>query len=168
MKPSAKQIAYCAVLTALSVLLLLLVTVVPVGNLWIMLITSFPVCAALMLFGYGWAAGVFALTAAIGFLLFPVTAVIGYTAFFGWYPIAKSLAERVHGRYVPLLIKLGLYSAAFFVVYWIFAGTLITQGKEFLPWYAVYGIGAVVLLVYDWAYSLLIRFYLDKIARFIQ
>ena len=164
MSDSAKRISRLAVLTALGVVLLLLTNVVPAGKLGLMALASLPVCVSLMMYDRKWAAGVFAVTAVLGFLLFPGTTAIGYALFFGYYPIAKSLFERVRGTWQPWVLKLALYSAAF-AAYWYLAGALI-GGADAVPWYIVFGIGAVVFVVYDLCYSLIICFYLDKIARY--
>lgn len=165
MNGSAKRIARLAVLTALGVVLLLLTSVVPAGKLGLMALASLPVCVSLMMYGPSWAAGVFAVTAALGFLLFPGTTAIGYALFFGYYPIAKSLFERVHGTWQPWALKLALYSAAF-AAYWFLARALFSGADMLLPWYAVFVLGAAVFAVYDFCYSLIVRFYLEKIARY--
>jgi len=163
---SAKRIAYLAVLTALGTVLLLAANAMPTGRLALLALAGFPVCAALMMFGPGWAAGVCAVTAALGFLLFPGVAAVGYAAFFGWYPIVKSLCERVKNRYAGLGLKLLAYTLAA-VLYWFLAKELFS-GAAGLPWPVLYAAGAAVFFVYDWAYSLLIRIYLEKIARFLK
>ena len=167
MSGPAKRIARLAVLTALGVVLLFLTNIIPAGKLGTMALASLPVCAALMLYGNAWSAGVFAVTALLGFLLFPGATAIGYALFFGYYPIAKSVFERVRGSWQPWALKLILYAAAF-TAYWFLAKALFSDAAELLPWYAVFFVGAVVFVLYDWCYSLIIRFYLDKIARHLQ
>ena len=167
MSGPARRIARLAVLTALGVVLLLLTNVIPAGKLGLMAVASVPVCMALMLYGYSWSAGVFAATAILGFLLFPGTTAIGYALFFGYYPIVKSLFERMRGAWQPWVLKLALYAAAF-TAYWFLARALFSGADAILPWYAVFLIGAVVFVVYDWCYSLIIRFYLDRIARYFS
>ena len=165
MTSSAKRIAYCAVLTALGAVLLLLANLLPAGRLALFALASFPVCAALMLFGAGWACGVFAVTAALGFLLFPGVTAVGYAAFFGWYPVVKSLAERLHNKYLGWGLKWLAFTAAA-VLYWFFARALFS-GAAAASWWALYLAGLAAFIVFDLAYSLLIRLYLEKIARFL-
>ena len=157
--------ARLSVLTALGVVFLLLANVIPTGRLGIMAVASFPVCMALMLYGAGWAAGVFAVTAALGFALFPGVTAIGYAAFFGYYPIVKSLFERIPQKQLGLITKYLLY-ACVFAAYWFLAKALMPVSA--LPWYILFVLGAAVFGVYDWAYSLLIRLYLNKLARYFS
>ena len=156
--------ARLAVLTALGTILIVMAAVIPSARLGMLAIASFPVCAALMMYGAGRGAGVFAVTAVLGFLLFPGAVSAGYAAFFGWYPIAKSFCERLSGRVPCLAAKLGVYTAAFALCF-LLASALIPS-SETLAWYWLYLMGLPVFYVFDWAYSLLIRLYLDKLARF--
>ena len=168
MSGGAKRLARLAVLTALGAGLLILAGAVPSGKLGLMLVASFPVCVALMQYGAGWAAAVYAVTAALGFLLFPSGAgTLGYAVFFGYYPIAKSLFERLHRVWLSWILKLLLYSAAFLVLYLGLSWVLLIQA-ETLPWYVLLLIGAAAFVVYDLCYSMAIRIYLDKLARYIS
>ncbi len=165
MKASTKRLARLAILAALGVALLLLGSWLPAGRLALVALSSLPVCVALMMAGMKWSLAVFAVTAGLGALLYPGAAVIMYVAFFGYYPIAKSLFERIHNRTLGWVCKFALYSFAF-VVYWLLAKALFTFTGGELAWYVLYPLGAAVFFLYDLAYSSLIRFYLVKIARY--
>ncbi len=167
MKASTKRLTRLAILTALGVVLLLLGSVLPAGRLALVALSSLPVCVALMMFGLKWSLGVFAVTAALGALLYPGAAAIMYLAFFGYYPIAKSLFERIHRVSVCWICKYALYTFAF-VIYWLLAKALFTFSGGELSWYLLYPLGAAVFFLYDVAYSSLIRFYLVKIARYFE
>ena len=167
MKGSTKRLARLAILTALGTALLLLGSVLPAGRLALVAVSSLPVCVTLMMYGAKWALAVFLLTALLGALLFPGAGVIMFAAFFGYYPIAKSLFERIHSRAAGWACKFALYSAAF-VVYWLLARVLFTFTGGELSWYILYPLGAAVFFLYDVAYSSLIRFYLMKIARYFS
>ena len=165
MKHRANRLARLALLTALGVVLLIPAALIPTARLAFLAIASFPVCAALMTAGPGWSAGVFAVTAAAGLLLFPGTVSVGYAVFFGWYPIVKSLCERIHGRWGCLGAKILVYSAAFAAGWFLASG--LFPAADTAAWCWLYPAGLAVFLVFDWAYSLLIRFYLDRLARFL-
>ena len=168
MTDAAKRIARLGVLTALGVVLLFLTGVVPSGRLGLMLIAGFPVCMALMMYGWGWALGVFAVTAALSGLLFPNVTVLFYAVFFGYYPIAKSFLERLRSAGLSWALKFLLYAVVFLAVWGLSSGALGLGGTELLPWYVLLLLGAAAFAVYDWCCSVLIRFYLDKIARYFS
>ncbi len=167
MKAPTKRLARLAILTALGAALLFLGSVLPAGRLALVAVSSLPVCVALMMYGLKWSLAVFAMTALLGALLFPGAAAIMFTAFFGYYPIAKSLFERVHSPALGWICKFALYSFAF-VIYWLLAKALFTFTGGELSWYVLYPLGAAVFFLYDRAYTSIIRFYLVKIARYFE
>ena len=167
MKDTTKRLARLAILIALGVVFLLLGSVLPAGRLALVAVSSLPVCVALMMYGLKWSLAVFAVTAALGALLYPGAAAIMFTAFFGYYPIAKSLFEHIRKTAVCWICKYALYTFAF-VVYWLLAKALFTFTGGELSWYVLYPLGAVVFFLYDMAYSSLIRFYIVKIARYFE
>ena len=166
MKFSAKQLARISILAALGTVLLVLASLLPTARIAVLAAASFPVCAALMMCGPVWSAVVFAGTAALGMLLLPGTAAAGYAVFFGWYPIVKSLCEKIRDIRLCISAK-GLVFTAAFALYRLAAVSLFAA-EAAVPWYWLYLIGLAVFYVYDWAYSILIRFYLDKLARFFS
>ena len=167
MNGSTKRLARLAILGAVGVVLLLLASVLPAGRLALVAVSSLPVCVTLMAYGVKWSVGVFAVTALLGALLYPGAAAIMYLAFFGFYPIAKSLFERIHSTAGCWACKYALYTFAF-IIYWLLARALFTfTGKE-LSWYVLYPLGAVVFFLYDQAYTSLIRYYLVKLSRYFQ
>ena len=155
--------AYLAVLTALGVALLFLVGVVPAGRLWIMAVASLPVGIAVMMYGYGWALGVFAATALLSCLLFPASA-LEYLVFFGYYPIVKSLFERLPKNWMSWALKYLLFAVVVFVLW---KASLLGEALAG-RWYILCLAGAASFAAYDFAFSILIRFYLERIARFIS
>ncbi len=167
MKASTKRLTRLAILAAIGVVLLLLGSVLPAGRLALVAVSSLPVCIALMMYGIKWSLGLFALTCLLGALLFPGAAAIMYTAFFGYYPIAKSLFERMHSAAAGWVCKFALYTFAF-VIYWLLAKALFTFTGGELSWYLLYPLGAAVFWLYDRAYSGLIRYYIVKIARYFE
>ena len=167
MKSGTKRLARLAILTALGTVLLVLGSVLPTGRLALIALSSLAVCVALMMYGIKWSLAVFALTAALGALLFPGASAVMYIAFFGYYPIAKSLFERLHTLWQVWACKFALYTLAF-VVYWLLARAVFTFTGGELAWYVLYPLGAVVFWLYDQAYSSLIRFYIVKIARYFE
>ena len=167
MKSGTKRLARLAILTALGTVLLVLGSVLPTGRLALVALSSLAVCVALMMYGIKWSLVVFVLTAALGALLFPGASAIMYIAFFGYYPIAKSLFERLHKLWQVWACKFALYTFAF-VIYWLLARAIFTFTGGELTWYILYPLGAVVFWLYDQAYSSLIRFYIVKIARYFE
>lgn len=165
MKQSTRKIARLALLTALGAAILFLANVLPAGRVALLAVASFPVCAALLMYGPGWSCGVYAAVSLLGMLLFPGTAAIAFGAFFGYYPIVKSLVERLHNTTLIWVLKYALYIAVF-ALYLCLASMLFAGVEMPMPLYILAIAGAAAYFVYDRAYSVLIQIYLQKVARY--
>ena len=169
MRP-AKRIALCAILSALGVVILLIATIHPPVAPALAAAAGLLGAVAMIHCGIGWSLGVFAVCGALGLLLCPAKSVcLFYLVFFGWYPVVKSLLERIERRTWQWVSKLAVAAVglgvAYFLYYRLFAE------KSALPWYLYLGVFALSLLAfvaYDLAFSLLISFYQRRIAPHIK
>ncbi len=167
MKTSVK-VSLGGVIAALSLVLMLLCSVIPFGTF------AFPAFAGILLtvivinLGYGWAFAVYFVTAVLSFLL--VTdkeAALYYTAFFGFYPIVKSLIERLRSKVVQYVIKYVIFNVCMIAAFLI--GTfLLSVPKESFNLFGVYlpgvflAIGNVFFIIYDLCVTRLVTLYLLK------
>ena len=167
MKTSVK-VSLGGVVAALSLVLMLLCSVIPFGTY------AFPTFAGILLvavvieLGYRWALTVYFVTAVLSFLL--VTdkeAALYYTAFLGFYPIIKSLIERIRLKAVQYLVKYALFNVCIIAAFLI-GMTLLSIPKEsfslfgvYLPWLFL-AFGNVFFIVYDLCVTRLVTLYLLK------
>lgn len=168
MNENTKRLTRLSLLTALGVGLLALASVLPTARLTILAVCGFLCAVAVMMYSTGWAAAVFAVTAALSLILLPAkSCAIYYTAFFGYYPILKSFLERIRDRRLGWLAKIALFSAVFLV--WWFAAEGIFLGEAIsFPWYILYPMAVAAFVVYDVCMSVLIRYYIEKISGYIK
>lgn len=152
-------------MAALGTVFLFLANVLPAGRLVLLVVASFPICVALLMYGRGWAAGVYITVAVLSNLLFPGTAAIAFAAFFGYYPVLKSIFERMHNIALVWSLKYGLYVVSF-VLYAVLANTVFAADAITIPWLLLFIGGAAAFFVYDRCYTILIQFYIEKIARY--
>ena len=167
MKTSVK-VALGGVVAALSLVLMFLCSVIPFGTF------AFPTFAGILLIllvinlGYGYAVAVYFVTAVLSFLL--VTdkeAVLYYTAFLGFYPIIKSLIERIPSKIVQYIVKFALFNVCIIAAFFI--GTLVlyipkesfTLFGVYLPWVFLI-IGNIFFILYDLCVTRLVTIYLIK------
>ena len=156
------------VVAALCLVLMLLTSVIPFGTF------AFPTFAGILLIllvinlGYGYAVAVYFVTAVLSFLL--VTdkeAVLYYTAFLGFYPIIKSLIERIPSKIVQYIVKFALFNVCIIAAFFI--GTLVlyipkesfTLFGVYLPWVFLI-IGNIFFILYDLCVTRLVTIYLIK------
>ncbi len=169
MTKGTKRLARLAVLAALGVAFLFLGSTLPSARLAVSALAGFFAAAALMMYGFGWAAGVYAVTAALALLILPAKlCAILYAGFFGLYPLVKSFLES-HLRAQPLCwaAKLGVYTLAFFVWWLVTAGVGMPEGL-LSRWYVLWPLGAAAFAVYDVCFSFLIKLYIQRISGYFQ
>ena len=107
-----------------------------------------------------WALGVYASTSVISLLLVPnKEAALFYTLFFGYYPIVKAIFESKLPRVAEYILKLAVFNASVFAVYFLVINVLgmpldelLDMGKsDFLNKYAV----PIMLLLGNFAFIML-------------
>ena len=162
MNPSVK-VAFGAILTALSVILLFLGGITGTLDLAAAALASFCVIFAVIEMGYGSAFLVYAAASVIGILLFPVkTPALFFAAFFGYYPLVKSFSEKL-SAVISYVIKLAVYSVAYFVMIAlslvVITEDIATGNKLILLYAALYLACAVILIIYDVALTRIITAY---------
>ena len=113
--------AVSGVVSALSVVVMLLTNVVPAMMYVIPIITGAIVFAVAKILGKKWALGVFFVTSVISFVLLADKEVaLNYTLFFGYYPLLKSAYERL-----PKVLSWGVKALTFNVAI-VVIGLIIT------------------------------------------
>lgn len=167
MKTSVK-VALGGVVAALSLVLMFLCSVIPFGTF------AFPTFAGILLIllvinlGYGYAAAVYFVTAVLSFLL--VTdkeAVLYYTAFLGFYPIVKSLIERIPSKVVQYIVKFALFNICIIAAFYIGLLVLSIPKESFtlfgvyLPWLFLI-FGNIFFILYDLCVTRIVTIYLIK------
>ncbi len=172
MKTSLK-ISLGGAIAAVSLVLMLLTMVIPFGTF------AFPAFAGMLLtvivievgyieVGYGFAVSVFAATALLSFLIVSdKEAALMYTAFFGFYPILKSLIERIPNKVVQYIVKLAVFNACMIAAFFIGVNLLSIPAES----YNLFGLqlpvifllfGNVFFVLYDYCITKLVTIYLLK------
>ena len=167
MKTSVK-VSLGGAAAALSLVLMLLTAVIPFGTY------AFPTFAGMMLviivieIGYGYALSVYAATAILSFLLVPdKEAALIYTIFLGFYPIIKSLIERISNKIVQYAVKLVLFNGCMIAAFYIALNLLSIPAESF----TLFGInlpiifllfGNIAFILYDLCVTRVVTIYLLK------
>lgn len=167
MKASIK-VALGGAVAALSLVLMFLTAVIPFGTF------AFPTFAGMLLvvivieIGYGYSLAVYAATAILSFLLVPdKEAALMYTAFLGFYPILKSVIERIHNRVIQYVVKLLLFNICMIAAFFI-AIKLLSIPEESFNLFGVYlppvflALGNVFFVLYDFCVTRIVTIYLKN------
>lgn len=91
-----------------------------------------------------------------------------YICFFGYYPILKSLIERLHSRLAEYIAKFGVFCLAAVAMYFAYTGLLGLPVEDMGPLgqYAlpvVLVVGSVVFFLYDLALTRVIAVYMWRL-----
>lgn len=156
-KLSPRIVALAGLMSAVSLVLLYLASVIPSGWAGVTAVAGLAVAVAVSSAGLYCGVMTYVVSALLALLLIPAKQVaLLYACLFGLYPILKLLIERV-GRKVPeYLLKLVFFNVVLIVIYHA-AFTLFLAGiaweHEVSLLLVLAAAGSVVFLVYDYAFS---------------
>ena len=160
----SKKIAIAAIMSALSVVLLLLGSYLQVMDMSAAAIASFIVMLSVIELGGGYPYLIWAVTGILSFLLVPDKfGAVLYIVFAGIYPIFKAMFERIH-YIVSWVLKLSFFNTA------LTAFVILTRYLLALPdsvgfTVIVYGLGNLVFVLYDITATQFITLYLVKLRK---
>lgn len=110
MKNKTKNTAVCGLMTALSVVLMMLTTLIPVFMYVIPIVTGLLVLFVSDIADKKWGAGVYFSTAFLSVLLITdKEAALTYALFFGYYPLIKDVIEKLP-RVLSWILKLLIFN----------------------------------------------------------
>jgi len=165
MSLKTRKITFSALMTALSIVFLWLASVFPTGQLGFVAVASLFSVAVVIEAGIASSVLVFICCAVLSLLLIPMKgAALLYLLFFGYYPIIKSFAERMHNRYISLLFKSLVFIAALCVLWFLFRSFVFTGAIAGLSPFLIIPAGYIVFLIYDFGLSKLIGYYIYRIS----
>ena len=167
---STFKVALCGIIAALSLALMMLTGVIPVGTYAFPCFAGIFICSIVVEYGFKWALGVYAVVAVLSFFLSgDKEAVIYFIALFGYYPVLKSVIEgKLKNKIVQYIIKLFVFNAAAVIAF--FAGTFLlsispdeyTLFGVYIPWVFLI-FGNFFFLLYDFAISVFVTQYVRNL-----
>ena len=164
-KSKTSTIALGGICLALTVIFMFAGSIVPGIELTLFAVSS--LFTAVMIMESGVKGGVIMYGAAVllGLVLIPnKLALIPYAFLFGYYGILKYFVEKLHSGILQIIIKAAFFAAVLCIGLIGFKEMLL--GSIHLPAYPVWLLiiaGILMLLVYDYIYTLLINFYLKRV-----
>lgn len=166
----AFRIAFCAVIAALEVVLMMAAGLFRIGTYALPCFAGLLGIAIVIEYKCKWALAVYFVTALLSFFLSgDKEAVVMFIAFFGYYPILKNLLERyVHNRVVLWIIKLLVFNAAAVGSFFAAANLLAVPADEFVLFgvyvpYVFLLLGNVFFVIYDISIQVFVRFYVQRL-----
>lgn len=173
----SKEITLGGIMVALTSIILYLTSLIPINTLTILTVASAIIPICIIRSDVKTAIFVYIASALIAFFIVPINISMLYAIFFGIYGIIKFFAERNRSKF-EALYKIGFFNIAFIVGFILFQNVLginILKGVEEilsrfingdikLITFALFLIVAnLAFLVFDYALTLIISFYMERI-----
>ena len=167
---AAAKVAYPAILGALSLILVYVGSIAPFGNWGIVAVAGLFPAAAVISVSLKAGALCWGGVSILALLMIPDKfCVLMYAVLFGLYPIAKAGIERIQRKGPEYLLKLLFFNAAFTVLYLTMKAAVLESLPSALSvMWAIYLVGNVVFLAYDFGFSKLISLYIARIGRVVR
>ncbi len=161
------KITLPAIISALAIVFLYASSIMPTVRLTFVAVAGVIMFIPVIECGVKYASVCYAITVLLSFLIVPDKGnVLMFTAFFGHYPIVKSLIERI-GKLIPeWIIKLAIFNVSVVAMYFL----MIKLFTEFIPesfpvlWVLIV-VGSAAFAVYDIGLTKLITYYMQRLRR---
>ena len=149
MRTATKRMATCAMMTALSVVLMLLGGILELGMYACPLFVSLAYIPIGDKYGRKYHAMLYAASAILCFLLVPNWEEnLMFACFFGWYPIVRSALQKLP-KFVCLAAKLILFNACVIAVEWLLMTLIAPEAMAGILLWVLLAMGNVTFLAYD-------------------
>lgn len=159
-----RKIALGGVLAAFTVLSLYISAILPANKFFFFGLSSVFIAVVLVETGVknGWV--FYAATTLLALLVLPDKLhVIPYALFFGIYGIVKYYAEKVKKFVVEFIIKLFYFNLTIIPSFLLAGRATGLPASERFPWWILLAAANAAFLVYDYAFTVFIRFYFKRL-----
>lgn len=163
------RIAFCGVISALSVVLMFLTGLVPIATLAIPAIAGCFLIPVVVETNVKWGFGTYATVAVLSFLIAPDRqAALFYVFIFGYYPVLFAVLGKIKKKPIRLIVKLLIFNAAITAVYLLSVyvmGIPIEDMGSFGEWAVIiyYAMLNITFVIYDFALNGLIVAYINRL-----
>ncbi|MBS6502960.1 MAG: hypothetical protein KH415_15290 [Clostridium sp.] len=158
----AKEITLSAILVALTNIILYLNFLLPISTISILTLASLLIPIALIKGSIKSAFLVYIASSIIGFFILPINIILLYILFFGIYGIVKYYIEKLNKLYLEIFFKIIFCNISLFISIFVFKSFIAIEITK-LPLWLLWIIAQPVFLIFDYALTLLISFYMQRI-----
>ena len=158
----AKEITLSAILVALTNIILYLNFLLPISTISILTLASLLIPIALIKGSIKSAFLVYIASSIIGFFILPINIILLYILFFGIYGIVKYYIEKLNKLYLEIFFKIIFCNISLFISIFVFKSFIAIEITK-LPLWLLWIIAQPVFLIFDYALTLLISLYMQRI-----
>ena len=158
----AKNITLGGILIALGVVILYLTTIIPINTLALLTLSSCLIPIAIVRGNLKTAFFVYIGTSALSFFLLPINYALMYIFLFGIYGIVKFFIEKLNKIPLEILFKL-IYFNILLMLGLFFINNFLSYFNINMNIYLFIIFANVVFLIYDYALTIFLTYFLEKI-----
>ena len=174
----AKDIALGGILVALTTIVLYSTSIIPISTLAILTIASSLIPVCIIRSNIQTSIFVYISSSLIAFFLVKINIAFLYFIFFGVYGIIKYFIERIRKEKIEIVLKLIVFNTAFiigFIIMQNILGINLISGLEVLisrffdissktiASIILWIVAQPIFLIYDYAMTMIITFYMERI-----
>lgn len=175
---NAKNISLGGILVALTIIILYSTAILPISTISILTISSAIIPVCIIRGDIKTSIFVYISSSLIAFFLVPINIALLYFIFFGVYGIIKYFVERIRKEKLEILLKLIFFNISFAIGFIIMqnilginiiAGleevisNLIDESTRLVAVIILWIIVQPIFLIYDYAMTMIITFYMERI-----
>ena len=157
----SKYIAESGLLVSLTLVILYATSIIPISKLSILTIASCLIPISIIRTSIKNTILVYIASSILSFFLVPTNIALYYILFFGLYGIIKHLIEKIKNIPLEVLLKLIAFNILLFIIYLIAKSFLGISSPKFPLWTLLLA-AQIVFLIYDYALTLVISFFLKR------
>ena len=158
-----KNITVGGISIALSLVILYLSTIIPINTIAILTIASSIIPISIIRSDIKTAISVYIITSIISFFFLPINYSILYILLFGIYGIIKYFIEKINKLYIEIILKLLFFNVMLALGYILACSILSSLINIKLSIYILIIAAQIMFLIYDYALTIIITFYLERI-----
>ena len=159
---NSKRMTTNAFFIALTIVILYLNIILPISTISILTLASFIIPLTLIRNSIKDAILVYISSSIISFFLIPLNISLLYICFFGLYGIIKYFIEKLNKLYLEILLKLLFFNLMLILGFFILKSFFPINIIKISIWLFII-LSEIVFLFFDYALTLLISFYLQKL-----
>ena len=159
---NSKRITTNAFFIALTIVILYLNIILPISTISILTLASFIIPITLIRNSIKDAILVYISSSIISFFLIPLNISLMYICFFGIYGIIKFFIEKLNTLYLEILLKLLFFNFILILGFLLLKSIFPINIIKISIWLFII-LSEIVFLFFDYALTLLISFYLQKL-----
>lgn len=165
----AKVISLSSILIALSIIFLYISSILPTNKLTFLTLASCLIPVAIVTLSSKSAILIYFGVSILGLIFIPYNTILIYILFFGIYGIVKNFIEKKRNLFQEIILKIIFFNIMLIISSTIFK--LLIGNAIFLsniPIILIWLLAQIVFLVYDYALTIVISFYLNNILKYIK